>query len=94
MSQLNEEEAEYQVGSQSQEERKTAVKKGSRETQVANPYSSIDFLDEEEAKVALADSDEEIENRNAILELSDEEGEETKKSKNKKPDGWIPYPPL
>ena len=39
-------------------------KKSSRETQMVNPYSSIDFLDEEEAKAALADSDDEIENRN------------------------------
>ena len=46
----------------------------------------------------MADSDEEIDEamsgENAILDLSDDEGEENKKNKAKKPDGWIPYPPL
>ena len=75
------------------------MKKDKQEKQLQNPYGSVDFLDEEEAKAALADSDDELDphisKQSAILELSDEEGEESnKKGKGKKPDGWVPFPPL
>ena len=59
-------------------------------------------MDPEEAKLALADSDDDEMIKNiinqgdeAIFEQSDEEeGEGGKVHKDKKPEGWIPYPPL
>ena len=98
--QLNDEEADYQ--SEAQPSGAIAANKSTRQSSAAAGHGSCDFLDPEEAKLALADSDddemiEDIINQGtkAILEQSeDEEGEEGKAHKDKKPEGWLPYPPL